>query len=261
MKSYSFKLKKLSHLTLIVIFLFTLSKQSFAQKKSFFEGSYVGGAIGYTTYKTRFNDPANGEPPNNWYLVFDGDVYKTSDNLDGKNINGTISTGYNWIFDKNYILGLEAEASSGKKIVHSSTTQNSEWGADINYIANLRLKAGTIHEDKNLFYVTVGPAMAKARYSARYTDGGRSLGFDGDGEFPISINKTVYGLSYGVGVERQIDDKTSMKLEYMLTDLDSKSKPYPGSGDGTGCAYPPSCVGPSWKTKISSIRIGYNYHF
>jgi len=263
MKSYSFTLKKLSHLTLIVIFLFTLSKQSFAQKKSFFEGPYVGGAIGYTKYKTRFNDPVNGEAPNNWYLVFDGDVYKTSDNLDGKNINGTISAGYNWIFDKNYILGLEAEASSGKKIVHSSTTQNSEWGADINYIANLRLKAGTIHEDKNLFYVTVGPAMAKAKYSAGYTDGGRSLGWDGDQGFPISINKTVYGLSYGVGVERQIDDKTSMKLEYMLTDLDSKSKPYPKPnppfGDG-GCDYT-SCIGPSWKTKISSIRIGYNYHF
>jgi len=140
-----------------------------------------------------------------------------------------------------------------KKIVHSSTKPGfatSEWGADINYIANLRLKAGTIHEDKNLFYVTAGPAMAKAKYSAGSYD---------DGSYPISINKTVYGLSYGVGVERQIDDKTSMKLEYMLTDLNSESKPYPNS-DGTGCYYP-SCVGPSWKTKISSIRIGYNYHF
>ena len=248
MKSYSFTLKKLSHLTLIVIFLFTFSKQSFAQKKSFFEGPYVGGAIGYTTYKTRFNDP--NFLPDSWYLVFGEDVGKTSDNLDGKNINGTISAGHNWIFDKNYLLGLEAEASNGKKIVHSSTYQTSEWGADINYIANLRLKAGTIHEDKNLFYVTVGPAMAKAKYSAGYSDG----------SYPISINKTVYGLSYGVGVERQIDDKTSMKLEYMLTDLDSKSKPYPGSSDGTGCYYE-DCAGPSWKTKISSIRIGYNYHF
>jgi opacity protein-like surface antigen len=228
------------------ILAFTFSKQSFAQKKSFFEGPYLGGAIGYTTYKTRFNDPLVAD---NWYLVFDGDVYKTSDNLDGKNINGTISTGYNWIFDKNYLFGLEAEASSGKKIVHSSTYQASEWGADINYIANLRLKAGTIHEDKNLLYVTAGPAMAKAKYSAGYDGGG----------YPISINKTVYGLSYGVGVERQIDNKTSMKLEYMLTDLDSKSKPYPEI-DGTGCYYE-DCAGPSWKTKISSIRIGYNYHF
>ena len=183
MKSYSFTLKKLFHLTLIVIFLFTFSKQSLAQKKSFFEGPYVGGAIGYTTYKTRFNDPLNSLFPNNWYLVFDGDVYKTSDNLDGKNINGTISTGYNWIFDKNYLFGLEAEASNGKKIVHSSTFAGSEWGADINYIANLRLKAGTIHEDKNLFYVTAGPAMAKAKYSAGSYD---------DGNYPISINKTVY---------------------------------------------------------------------
>ena len=252
MKSYSFTLKKLSHLTLIAIFLFALSKQSFAQKKSFFEGPYIGGAIGYTTYKTRFNDP---EATGDWYLSFGDGVYKTSDNLDGKNINGIISAGHNWIFDKNYLLGLEAEVSSGKKIVHSSTTQNSEWGADINYIANLRLKAGTIHEDKNLFYVTAGPAMAKAKYSVGYT-------YDippGNNTFPISINKTVYGLSYGVGVERQIDDKASMKLEYMLTDLNSKSKPYPQE-DGTGCWYA-DCRGPSWKTKISSIRIGYNYHF
>jgi opacity protein-like surface antigen len=230
----------------LLSFLFAFSKQSFAQKKSFFEGPYVGGAIGYTTYKTRFNDPLVDD---SWYLNFDG-ANKTSDNLDEKNINGTISAGHNWIFDKNYLFGLEVEASSGKKIVHSSTYQGSEWGADINYIANLRLKVGTIHEDKNLFYVTAGPAMAKAKYSAGYSDG----------SYPISINKTVYGLSYGVGVERQIDDKTSMKLEYMLTDLDSKSKPYPAESDGTGC-YNEDCVGPSWKTKISSIRIGYNYHF
>jgi opacity protein-like surface antigen len=246
MKSYSFSLKKLSHLTLIAIFLFALSKQSFAQKKSFFEGPYIGGAIGYTTYKTRFNDP---EVESFWYLVFDDGVTKTSDNLDGKNINGTISAGHNWIFDKNYLLGLEAEASSGKKIVHSSTPQASEWGAEINYIVNLRLKAGTIHEDKNLFYVTAGPAMAKAKYSAVL-----------DNEnYPISFSKTVYGLSYGVGVERQIDDKGSIKLEYMLTDLNSASKPYP-EYDGVGCWYA-DCRGPSWKTKISSIRIGYNYHF
>jgi len=100
---------------LLIVFLFTFSKQSFAQTKSFFEGPYVGGAIGYTTYKTRFNDPVNGPAPSDWYLVFTGPIFKTSDNLDGKNINGTISAGYNWIFDKNYLFGLEAEASSGKK--------------------------------------------------------------------------------------------------------------------------------------------------
>lgn len=254
MKSYSFTLKKLSHLTLIAIFLFALSKQSFAQKKSFFEGPYIGGAIGYTTYKTRFNDP---EAAGEWYLIFGDGVYKTSDNLDGKNINGIISAGHNWIFDKNYLLGLEVETevSSGKKIVHRSTYEDAltEWSADINNIVNLRLKAGTIHEDKNLFYVTAGPAMAKAKYSVAY-------GYDLPGQtYPISINKTVYGLSYGVGVERQIDDKASMKLEYMLTDLNSKSKPYPQE-DGTGCWYA-DCRGPSWKTKISSIRIGYNKHF
>jgi hypothetical protein len=51
-----------------------------------------------------------------------------------------------------------------------------------------------------------------------------------------------------------------MKLEYILTDLDSVSKPYPNQA-GSGCLFYSDCRGPSWKTKISSIRIGYNYHF
>jgi len=230
------------------ILAFTFSKQSFAQTKSFFEGPYVGGAIGYTKYKVHFNDFMS--TTDNWYAVDRSGNNVDSLYLKKSNFTGTISSGYNWILNKNYLFGLEAEISNGNTQKWHSDLQSSSVQAKADYIANLRLKAGTIYEDKNLLYVTAGPAMAKAKYSAYYYDGG---------DYPISINKTVYGLSYGVGVERQIDDKGSIKLEYMLTDLDSKSKPYPES-DGTGCYYE-DCRGPSWKSKTSSIRIGYNYHF
>jgi opacity protein-like surface antigen len=239
------KLKSLFRFALVAIFLLSFSKQSFAQTKSFFEGPYVGGAIGYTKFKTRFSNP---EYNDSWYTP-DGRA-----DFNKSNITGSVSAGYNWISNQSYLLGLEAEVSNG----YSKTWRGTDnyYGdpptkvkSNIDYIANLRLKAGTIYEGKNLFYVTAGPAMAKAKYSAGYDDE----------SYPISINKTVYGLSYGVGVERQIDDKGSIKLEYMLTDLDSKSKPYP-TWDGTGCYYE-DCRGPSWKTKTSSIRIGYNYHF
>jgi opacity protein-like surface antigen len=245
MKSYSFKLKKLSHLTLIVIFLFTLSKQSFAQKKSFFEGPHVGGTVGYTKFKSRFSA----------YPDLDGYEWYTSDkeDLNKSILTGSISAGYSWIFNQSYLLGLEAEISNGS----SQALRNPDdtyFNSKLDYITNLRLKLGTIYEGKNLLYVTAGPAMAKAKYNFFLGD------YYEEGEnYPISINKPVYGLSYGVGVERQIDDKGSIKLEYMLTDLDSKSKPYP-TLDGTGCFYE-DCRGPSWKTKTSSIRIGYNYHF
>jgi opacity protein-like surface antigen len=247
MKLNSSKLKSLFRFALVAIILLSFSKQSFAQTKSFFEGPYVGGAIGYTKYKQHFNDPMS--TTDYWY-AYDGSGNPVNSlDLNKSNITGIINAGYNWISNESYLLGLEAEVSNGNTQKWRSDIQSSFVQARADYIANLRLKAGTIYEGKNLFYVTAGPAMAKAKYSAGYDDG----------TYPISINKTVYGLSYGIGVERQIDDKGSIKLEYMLTDLDSKSKPYPNY-DGTGCYYP-DCRGPSWKTKTSSIRIGYNYHF
>lgn len=164
----------------------------------------------------------------------------------------TINSGYNWIFYSNYLLGLEAEVSNGKKITHQYDPINwgSEWRADINYIANLRLKIGRIYENQTLYYVTAGPAMSDLRYHAKYII---------DDPYPISIQKTNFGLSYGLGIENKIYNNSSLKLEYMLTTLNSASRPYPNP-DGIGCFYD-SCEGPSFKTKTSSIRIGYNYYF
>jgi opacity protein-like surface antigen len=244
----------------LFIFLVLFTSKAHTQindaSKSFFKGPYVGGAIGYTKFNNRFNDPMSGDI---WYL-WDQNL-NTFNLLDLKKsvVTGTVSAGNNWIFNKNYLLGVEAEISSGHNQKWNSpkydvwTTHLQE---NINYIANFRLKAGTIYEDKSLFYLTLGPTIADAKYRAFYSydDGSPD-------DYRISINKKVYGLNYGVGVERQIEDKGSMKLEYILTDLDSVSKPYPNQ-TGSGCSVIYSdCRGPSWKTKISSIRIGYNYHF
>ena len=242
----------------LFIFLLLFTSKAHTQindaSKSFFKGPYVGGAIGYTKFNNRFNNPMYSD---DWYVL--------DQNLKGINlldlkktvITGTISAGNNWIFNKNYLLGVEAEISSGhnqKWNSPKSDVYTPQLQENINYIANFRLKAGAIYEDKSLFYLTLGPTIADAKYRAFYSND------NGNTDWPISINKKVYGLNYGVGVERQIEDKGSIKLEYILTDLDSVSKPYPQE-DGTGCFYTDDCRGPSWKTKISSIRIGYNYHF
>ena len=244
----------------LFIFLVLFTSKAHTQindaSKSFFKGPYVGGAIGYTKFNNRFNDPMSGDI---WYL-WDQNL-NTFNLLDLKKsvVTGTISAGNNWIFNKNYLLGVEAEISSGHNQKWNSPKKDNyttHLQENINYIANFRLKAGAIYEDKSLFYLTLGPTIADAKYRAFYSydDGSPD-------DYRISINKKVYGLNYGVGVERQIEDKGSMKLEYILTDLDSVSKPYPNSA-GSGCYEIYSdCRGPSWKTKISSIRIGYNYHF
>jgi len=248
---------------ILLIFLVLVVSKTYAQNinsgKSFFEGPYVGGAIGYTKFKNRFNDPMS-KTEGGWYLWDNnGNPFNLLD-LKKSKITGIVSAGNNWVFNRNYLLGFEAEISSGYDQKWKSanyngqpTSDRSNLQEDINYIANLRIKAGTVYEDKNLLYLTAGPTIANAKYHAFYSGGAV------EGEYPISIDKKVYGLSYGVGIERQIDDKGSLKLEYMLTDLDSQSKPYVNSS-GSQCHYA-DCRGPSWKTKISSIRLGYNYHF
>ena len=244
----------------LFIFLVLFTSKAHTQindaSKSFFKGPYVGGSIGYTKFNNRFNDPES-RGITLWYVW---DQNRNGFNLlDLKKqvITGTINAGNNWIFNKNYLLGVEAEISSGhnqKWNSPKSDVYTPQLQENINYIANFRLKAGAIYEDKSLFYLTLGPTIADAKYRAFY------IYDNGDPDnWRISINKKVYGFNYGVGVERQIEDKGSMKLEYILTNLDSASKPYPNLA-GSGCFYT-DCRGPSWKTKISSIRIGYNYHF
>jgi len=246
----------------LFIFLVLFTSKAHTQindaSKSFFKGPYVGGSIGYTKFNNRFNDPES-RGITTWYLWDQNRNGFNLLDLKKKVITGTINAGNNWIFNKNYLLGVEAEISSGhnqkwNSPVKGNANDTTHLQENINYIANFRLKAGAINEDKSLFYLTLGPTIADAKYRAFY------IYDNGDPDnWRISINKKVYGFNYGVGVERQIEDKGSMKLEYILTNLDSASKPYPNLA-GSGCFYT-DCRGPSWKTKISSIRIGYNYHF
>ena len=100
----------------LFIFLVLFTSKAHTQindaSKSFFKGPYVGGAIGYTKFNNRFND-RESRGITTWYLW---DQNRNGFNLlDLKKqvITGTISAGNNWIFNKNYLLGVEAEISSG----------------------------------------------------------------------------------------------------------------------------------------------------
>ena len=232
---------------IFLIFLVLVASKTYAQNinsgKSFFEGSYIGGSIGYTKFQTTFKDPKDDD----WYATDEQGRRIYPLRFEDSKITGTVNAGYNWIVDKIYLLGLETEFSSGNDQQWETKNQNNKIKSDTKFVTNLRLKFGII-QNNDLYYASAGPAMADIKYNALWSD-----------EYPININKTLYGINYGAGVERQVDSKGSIKFEYIITDLNSTSKPYP-EYTGDGCWYG-SCIGPSWKTKISSIRLGYNYHF
>ncbi len=142
----------------LFIFLVLFTSKAHTQindaSKSFFKGPYVGGSIGYTKFNNRFNDPES-RGITLWYVW---DQNRNGFNLlDLKKqvITGTINAGNNWIFNKNYLLGVEAEISSGHNQKWNSPKYGGVWTPqlqeNINYIANFRLKAGAIYEDKSLF--------------------------------------------------------------------------------------------------------------
>jgi len=232
---------------IFLIFLVLVASKTHAQNinsvRSFFEGPYIGGAIGYTKFQTTFKDPKDDD----WYATDEQGRRIYPLRFEDSKITGTVNAGYNWIVDNIYLLGLETEFSSGNDQQWETKNQNNKIKSDTKFVTNLRLKFGII-QNNNLYYASAGPTMADIKYDALWSN-----------EYPININKTLYGINYGAGVERQVDSKGSIKFEYIITDLNSTSKPYP-EYTGDGCWYG-SCIGPSWKTKISSIRLGYNYHF
>jgi opacity protein-like surface antigen len=239
-------LMKNIRIIIFLIFLVLVASKTHAQNinsvRSFFEGPYIGGAIGYTKFQTTFKDPKD-----DWYATDEQGRRIYPLRFEDSKITGTVNAGYNWIVDNIYLLGLETEFSSGNDQQWETKNQNNKIKSDTKFVTNLRLKFGII-QNNNLYYASAGPAMADIKYDALWSN-----------EYPININKTLYGINYGAGVERQVDSKGSIKFEYIITDLNSTSKPYP-EYTGDGCWYG-SCIGPSWKTKISSIRLGYNYHF
>ena len=139
--------------------------------------------------------------------------------LDVNGFTGGVFAGYNWLLNKNWLVGIEGEwnyisADDTDDVVDSitgvsryphQTTVEQKWDA------SLRLRTGYVLGDY-LPYITGG--IAWGRFNEEFYIPGR----------PVSKDITLTGWTIGTGLEIRLTDNIHGRIQYRYTDYGNKTK-------------------------------------
>jgi outer membrane immunogenic protein len=228
-------------------------------------GLYAGLNAGYSWGPWDSNNPAG-------LANFPGSATALSSSA-SPHVNGVIGgvqLGYNWLLQKNWLVGVEGDFQwSGEKdslngtaavtlttpdfrFVFTGTSAN-DW--KMKWFSTLRARTGFVTADQWLIYATGGLAFINATYSnstavtaQQFTSGG-ALVAQTNLSSANSETKTRTGFALGAGVEKKIDAKWSAKLEYLYID------------GGTYTFVQSSAVATSVRIRDHIARVGLNYAF
>jgi len=207
-------------------------------------GLYIGAAVGYGVATTEVNDTLSLKHK----YDKDGDGIKIPilnlDGLSSEGALGTLTLGYDHQISPGILVGifgdytfgdLEHETSvlGGLGKVESSLGDNWSIGARIGLI-----------RDKTLWYAMAGYTESDLDWSLSVLGG------------EVSGGETLSGYFVGLGVEHQIFNNVSLKLDYRFYDYDALN--YSDSGKFL-------CL--EWKnnleidTDVHAVRVGLNWKF
>lgn len=155
--------------------------------------------------------------------------------LDGSGFLGGGQIGYNYQFDPNWVVGLEADFQ-GADISDSFSSSAASASSKIDWYGTVRPRIGYAY-DNTLFYGTGGLAYGHVKYDGSVA---------GVGSF--SDDKTKAGWTIGAGVEHAFTDHVTAKLEYQYVDF--------GSSNVGGDA-----LNSKASLDFHAIRVGLNYKF
>ncbi len=186
-------------------------------------GSYVGGYVGgsFNDGDTTTSNPFGGLPAS----------YNT-----GSSAIGGLTSGYNWQFAPNWLLGYEGETGyqkfKGVGAFPGSATQLATTHSD-GWFSSMTGRLGYIN-GSSLIYVKGGATLTK--FDTTVGDAATGLIFD--------HHRWVVGYAVGGGWEYKLDNKWSMKAEYL----------YLGFGDNISAGPSTSSLG-----GIHTAKVGLNY--
>jgi outer membrane immunogenic protein len=178
--------------------------------------------------------------------------------------------GYNWQFDRTWLLGVEADIQgTGERgrsvdpllafragsigITGSSTSSTS-----FPWFATFRGRVGVLADPSLLLYATGGLAVGEVKFGTQATLTAQL--FDGNSNSPIGAPVTVVGTAVsesqtrvgwtaGAGLEKKFNRNWSAKLEYLYIDLGSHTY-FGGTADETRVSF-----------RDHVVRAGFNYQF
>lgn len=211
-------------------------------------GPYGGATVGATSFKTETAD---------YWCWYACDAPGNSE----VKLSGGLTGGYNWQLSNNFVVGIEADISTGAKssetINYTNTsgqdgvTWDSKWSA----LATVRGRAG-LAVDRTMVFVTGGLAIAKAKYDATsfYPS------------FPQNENRASWdgnltGLTVGAGVEHALTKNMSFKAEYLYVAMPKKSACWAdpaGVCNNNGAENDESV---HWTSSANIFRAGMNWKF
>lgn len=190
---------------------------------------------------------------------------KNNPAADKKDIDGGLGgfqAGYNYQFDNNVVLGVEADISFGsvnKKWVDSNENSGYFTEDKVSAVGTLRARLG--YAVGNFMpYVTGGLAVGKTKHTlgcdADYvTSGAGSCLSNPSREFQTSKSDTSVGYALGLGGEYAFTNNWTFKAEYLYTDLGKNTVRL------VDPAFSDDINNRDFDTKFSTVRVGLNYKF
>ncbi|PHQ67705.1 MAG: autotransporter outer membrane beta-barrel domain-containing protein [Paracoccus sp.] len=165
-------------------------------------GAYLGGSIGY----------AFGSDDRVGYdLLEDGELIGSVADVaevDVKGVNAGLHAGYRWQRDS-WVFGPELWVEGGSIDASDDITVGDDEGiavgrveSSVNYIVGLQMKTGYVINPQTMVYGTAGFVYGDFDYTTAGPDGSATENFDAN------------GYSVGLGVERKLNERTSIFAEW-----------------------------------------------
>ena len=232
--------------TLSIVSLLTFNHISSADiKVSNFSGTYVGGSIGAVVdADNRIIEYSNGSGDGGAAGTKTG--YTAHNNPEGLKGSGFI--GYNFVNDKNILLGVEASYNfySG---ADDEVFEKNEGVIDSDYAVKTKIEQDVsikgrlgyvFNNDKTLGYITGGYTTGRIKFIQR----------DYDDDDEGAETKSQDGYIVGIGVEHFLNNKFTARVEYNYTEFSEES-------------YRNNIYNADMKMNLDfhSVQVGLAYHF
>ena len=170
-------------------------------------------------------------------------------------ILGGAQIGYNFQ-NGQFVFGLEADfsgtdlSSDAGALIDTALVDIGTFTSEVDWFGTVRGRAGILLDDNFLFYATGGLAYGHVTNSIGYTIGFCGIFCISDSE---SGSEVRVGYTVGAGVEANVNDSISVKLEYLYVDL--------GSGEFFSDTILGTDVSASSDVNFHTARVGVNINF
>jgi len=193
---------------------------------------------------------------------------------------GGFQVGYNWQFQRNWLVGLETDfdfsgiqGSSTEAAINFNTLPISTLASEqVNWFGTIRARLGYLPTDNLLTYVTGGFAYGSVSESGNFALGpGGSFGAtvgnigytcnEASVCFAGSSNYVVPGWTVGAGLEFAAYKNVTLKAEYLFISLNGRSITETALNAGGPNVTPSTFNAGFGNTVINVVRVGFNYRF